>query len=65
MDRFNLLEGEQLTRTREILTRFQAPRYTTTERDALHNPQIGQIIYNTSTSKLNVYTGSWEAITST
>ena len=59
-----LFEGQQLNRSREILERFQAPRYTTTERDALNEPQAGQIIYNSTTNKLNVYTGTWEAITS-
>ena len=59
-----LFKGQQLNRSREILERFQAPRYTTTERDALNEPQEGQIIYNSTTNKLNVYTGTWEAITS-
>ena len=60
-----LFEGEQLVRSREILTRFQAPRMTTTERDALKEPQEGQVLFNTTTAKLNVYNGtSWEAITS-
>ncbi len=40
------------------------PQYTTTERNALTDVPLGKIIYNTSTNKLNVYTGSWEAITS-
>lgn len=39
--------------------------YTTTARNALTNLAAGQIVYNTSTNKLNVYTGSaWEAVTS-
>ena len=42
-----------------------APRYTSTERAALKNPQQAMIIYNTTTNKLNFYTGSaWEVITS-
>jgi len=65
MDRFKLTTGQQLKKTREILTLFQAPRYTTTERDAIKVPQQGQIIYNTTTNKLNVYTSSWEQVTST
>jgi len=40
------------------------PRMTTTVRDAL-TPTTGMVIYNTSTNKLNVHTGSaWEAVTS-
>ena len=38
---------------------------TTTERDALVAVQAGMIIFNTTTSKINFYTGSaWEAVTS-
>lgn len=38
--------------------------YTTTARDALSVP-AGTLIFNTTTSKINVYTGSaWEAVTS-
>ena len=40
------------------------PHYTTTERDAL-TAVTGQMIYNTTSNKLNVYTGSaWEEVTS-
>ena len=61
----NLFQGTQLNRSREILTRFQPPRYTETERDALKDPQEGQIVFNKTTAKLNVYNGTaWEAITS-
>ena len=38
---------------------FLPPRMTTTERDAISSPAAGLIIYNTSTSKLQVYTTSW------
>ena len=39
--------------------------YTTTERDALTSPATGVVIFNTTTSKLNTYTGAaWEEITS-
>ena len=34
------------------------PHYTTTERDALSSVTAGSIIYNTTTSKLQVYNGS-------
>lgn len=40
------------------------PRMTTTERDAIASPAVGLLLYNTTTNKLNVYTGTWEAITS-
>jgi len=44
---------------------FLPPRMTTTNRDAITSPADGLVVYNTTTSKLNVYTGSaWEAITS-
>lgn len=39
--------------------------YTTTTRDAIASPTAGLVIMNTTTGKLNFYTGSaWEAITS-
>lgn len=43
------------------------PIYTTAERDALADPvaAAGELIYNSSTDKLNFYTGAaWEAVTS-
>lgn len=44
---------------------FLPPRMTTTERNAISSPATGLTIYNTSTNKLNLYTGSgWEAVTS-
>lgn len=44
---------------------FLPPRMTTTQRDLIPTPPEGLIVYNTSTSKLNVYTGAaWEAVTS-
>ena len=43
----------------------QLPSYTTTQRDALSSPQAGWMILNSTTGKLNFYTGSaWEAVTS-
>jgi len=66
MDKFKLTTGKQLVRTREILVNFQAPRYTTTERNAITNPKQGQIIFNLTSNKLNVYSGTgWEEISST
>lgn len=42
-----------------------AKNMTTGQRDAMVSPTIGLIIFNTTTSKLNVFTGSaWEVITS-
>lgn len=50
---------------RGILLYFMAPSMTTTERNALTNPQNGMIIHNTTTNKLNVrLNGAWEQITS-
>lgn len=40
------------------------PQYTTAERDALTDVPEGKLIYNTTTNKANIYTGSWEEITS-
>ncbi|OGI60746.1 hypothetical protein A2641_00375 [Candidatus Nomurabacteria bacterium RIFCSPHIGHO2_01_FULL_37_25] len=43
---------------------FMPPRMTTTQRDAIASPTAGMVIYNSSTNKLNVYTTTWEAVTS-
>jgi len=44
---------------------FLPPRMTTAQRDGISNPVEGLVVYNTTTSKLNVYNGSaWEAVTS-
>ncbi len=43
---------------------FMPPRMTTTQRDAIPSPTAGMVIYNSTTNKLNVYTTTWEAITS-
>lgn len=40
------------------------PSYTTAERDEL-DASDGMIIYNSTTSKLNFYSGGWKQITST
>lgn len=40
------------------------PRMTTAQRNTIVNPGAGLIIYNTTTNKLNVFTTTWEAITS-
>jgi hypothetical protein len=38
---------------------FLPPRMTTTQRDAISSPAAGLLIYNTTTSKLQVYTTAW------
>lgn len=44
---------------------FLPPRMNGTERDAISSPATGLVIYNTSTNKLNIFTGAtWEALTS-
>lgn len=43
---------------------FLPPRMTTAQRDAITSPAAGLMIYNTTTNKLNVYTTTWEVITS-
>ena len=41
------------------------PSFTTAERDAIASPATGRIIYNSTTNKINFYSGSsWEAVTS-
>lgn len=40
------------------------PNMTETQRDNIATPVAGLVIYNTTSSKLNVYTSAWEAITS-
>jgi len=45
---------------------FLPPRMTTTQRNLITPVPTGAVIYNTTTNKLNVYTGAgWEAVTST
>lgn len=43
---------------------FRPPRLTTTQRDAIINPGSGLLIHNTTTNKLNIYTTTWETVTS-
>jgi len=44
---------------------FLPPVMTTTQRNAISSPTEGLVVYNSTTHKLNVYTGSaWEAVTS-
>lgn len=41
---------------------FRLPNMTTTQRDAISSPATGLLIYNTSTSAVNLYNGAWVAI---
>jgi hypothetical protein len=44
---------------------FLPPRMTTTQKNAIASPAAGMVVYDTTLSKLAVYTGSaWETITS-
>lgn len=43
---------------------FLPSRMTTAQRDAIAAPGVGLVIFNTTTNKLNLYTGAWEAVTS-
>jgi hypothetical protein len=43
---------------------FLPPRMTETQRNAISTPPAGLIIYNTTDNKLNLYTTSWEEISS-
>ncbi|MEI9956279.1 MAG: hypothetical protein WDM90_08245 [Ferruginibacter sp.] len=44
---------------------FSLPKMTTSERNNIRNPGEGTMIYNTTTHKLNVFTGTvWEQIMS-
>jgi len=65
MDFLRTISKSYQGQIRNILLRFMAPDMTTTERNALQNPQNGMIIMNTTTNKLNVrLNGAWEVITS-
>lgn len=60
MDFLRTISKSYQGQIRNILTKFMAPSMTTTERDALLNPQNSQIIYNETTNKLQVRAaGSW------
>lgn len=41
---------------------FRLPNMTTTQRDAIASPAAGLLIYNTTTSAVNLYNGAWVAI---
>ena len=55
------LELEQIDKRIIVFPRL----VTTTQRDAWTTVQEGDVVYNLTTHKLNVYTGSaWEVVTS-
>lgn len=65
MDFLRTISKSYQGQIRNILMKFMAPPMTETARDALTNPQDGQIILNTTTNKLNArLNGAWEVITS-
>lgn len=44
-----------------VNTRFKLPQYTTTARDAIASPEAGELIYNTTSNKVQVRTPSgWQ-----
>lgn len=43
---------------------FMPPRMTTTQKNAIASPTAGMIVYDTTLSKLSVYTTVWETVTS-
>ncbi len=43
---------------------FTTPEYTTVQRDALSDPQNGQVIYNSTTNRIEIrQNGAWKYIT--
>jgi hypothetical protein len=43
---------------------FMPPRMTTTQKNAISSPTAGMVVYDSTLSKLCVYTTAWETITS-
>lgn len=41
---------------------FLAPRMTTTQRDAIASPATGLLIFNTTNSRMEVFSGVWSAV---
>jgi hypothetical protein len=41
---------------------LRLPNLTTTQRDAIASPTSGMVIYNTTTTTVNQYNGSWGAL---
>lgn len=60
MEFFRTISRTYEPQIRRILLKFMAPSMTSTERDAITNPENSQIIYNETTNKLQVRaSGSW------
>jgi hypothetical protein len=56
-------DASSVLELRSTTTGFLPPRMTTTQRDAISSPATGLLVYNTTTSQLNYYTGSaWQMI---
>ena len=55
------------TRFRDLLNWIESltvPEYTTAQRDALDDPQNGQMIYNSTTTRIEIrQAGAWKFIT--
>ena len=55
------------TRFRDLINWIESltvPEYTTVQRDALDDPQNGQIIYNSTTTRIEIrQAGAWKFIT--
>lgn len=67
-ERWTETVGEQ-TNIREISTPgqnvdfFPLPQKTTTERDAIENPEKGFAVFNTTTNDVDVYNGTaWKSL---
>jgi hypothetical protein len=61
----NALNASAVLQADSTTKGFLPPRMTTTQRDAITSPPEGLEIYNLTTHKKNVYTGSaWEQVTS-
>lgn len=44
-----------------VNTKFKLPQYTTVDRDAMASPEVGELIYDTTANKVQVYTPSgWQ-----
>lgn len=60
MDIFRTISRNYEPQIRRILMKFMAPSMTSTERDALQNPENSQIIYNETTNKFQGRaSGAW------
>ena len=57
------------TRFRDLINWIESltvPEYTTTERDAIDDPQNGQMIYNSTTTRFEIrQAGGWKYLTVT